>query len=170
MNDFQSTVYRRPTLSVYSMPMSFEWSSFPYFRPSSVHTPRRLEHSARAYRILAVLHCDSPSFACVTVVIALNKKSNISSTKIITNYRMELVQLHTGVIVVAVWMFSIRYFNEQHTRTVVLVIFAGKTCELVFGKYNRRCSCHCTWVYFHWNGFELNWKREHQMIVENFIK
>lgn len=67
-------------------------------------------------------------------------------------------------------MFGIRYFDEQHTRTVTLVIFAGVICKLIFGKCNRRCICHCTWVDFHWNGFELNRKREHLPNIKRLLR
>lgn len=65
-------------------------------------------------------------------------------------------QLHTIVFAFsAIRMIGIRYFNEQHTRTVALVIFASVACKLIFGKCNRRGIRHCTGIYFNWNGFEL---------------
>lgn len=70
--------------------------------------------------------------------------------------RLEIT--HTTVIIVAILIFSIRHFNEQHTRAVIL---AGVTCKLIFGKCNGHWIGHSTWINFHWNGFELEQKKNH---------
>lgn len=71
-NDFQSSVYRQPTLLVYSMPMLVEWVLLSCRRPNWAHIRRQEVRTVHVYRKPAILHCDSPSFAFVAVVIALN--------------------------------------------------------------------------------------------------